>query len=151
MYSISVVEWYVLVVMCGFVTMTLEINQRTTARMNTNSVFWCSQWLLHSFDWLPCVYVWMYTVEVWVVLTPTTDPTQEVKLLTGRKLPPLLSRTNYTAEGISHDHSKLVTHWRAQNTNLLPTKQNSEESVFQSAVRSRCCGWLLMGLEMSYS
>lgn len=48
-------------------------------------------------------------------LTHHTDPTQEVKLLTGRKLPPLLSRPNYTAKGISHDHSKPLTHRRAQD------------------------------------
>lgn len=98
------------------------------------AVFWRFQRLFHHSEhyndpspYRVCVYVSMFTVEVWfvpdwVVLTPTTDPTQEVKLLTGRKLPPLLSRPNYTAEGISHDHSKHVTHRTSQSRDLLPTK-----------------------------
>lgn len=47
-------------------------------------------------------------------------PTQEVKLLTGRKLPPLPSEPYYAAQGISHDHSKAVTHTHTY-THLLPT------------------------------
>ena len=55
--------------------------------------------------------------------TLRANPTQEVSLLTGRKLPPLPSRPNYTAEGISHDHSKPVTQKRVQGTGLLPESE----------------------------
>lgn len=124
--------------MCFHVTVVL----RQTWKFHFTQEFILTwQWLVHSFDAVTlvlkhypkfvkhivsvhecscvCVYISMFTVEAWfvsdwLVFTPTTDPTQEVKLLTGRKLPLLFSRPIYTAEGISRDHSKLVSQRRAK-------------------------------------
>lgn len=53
-------------------------------------------------------------------------PAQEVKLPTGRKLPPLLSKHHYAAEGISHGHSKAAV-WKLKSVLIKPRVTTSVE------------------------